>query len=227
MTQESLESATLGHAQSPAEAIPGYSAAITANGDITPVTPAPVSSQVGVDIPSSGQASSSTSPSQKCACLLCLGISTYDSTSVGTWHCRFASCNWGYKNPSTGFKWWMNLDRRKHEKTHYRLDPKLSQSTFSCPVENCRFSSKRWSDLLRHTSAKHCYNPAKFTCSVIGCKYNGEGNGFIRKDKLKDHYKNMHQGQRVPSQAVRAIEPASASSRVEASGSSSMGAQGE
>ncbi len=218
MTQEPLESATFGRAQPPAAAIPGYSAN-TAYEDTTQVTAAPVSSQAGVDTPSSGQASSSTSSGQKCACLACLGIGTYKPTSVAPYGCRFASCNWRSRYYYVS-----------HEKSHYQRDPKDSQSPFSCLIENCRFSSKRWSDLLRHTGAKHCNNPTKFPCSVIGCKYNGEGNGFIRKDKLKDHYKNMHQGQRVPGQPMRAIEPASASSRVEASGSrsiTSMGAQGE
>ena len=225
MTQEPLESATFGQAQSPAEAIPGYSAN-TANEDTTPVTPAPVSSQAAVDTPSSGQASSSTSPGQRCVCLVCLEIGTYNHpTSVVPCLCRFVSCNWVHSRWSTNYL--RIIQFLEHERTHYKPDPKGSQSPFSCLVEKCRFRSKRWSDLLRHTSAKHCSNPAMFTCSVIGCKYHGEGNGFTRKDKLTAHYKNMHQGQRVPGQAVRIIEPASALSHTEASGSSSMGAQEE
>ncbi len=229
MTQEPLESATFGHAQPPAEAIPVYNAN-TANEDTTQVTAAPVSSQAGVDTPSSGQASSSTSPDKNCACLVCLEIGIRNLTRRRPpFGCGFASCNWRTQN----HKWaadhpvyYSRAHRVWHEKFH-QLDPKDSQISFYCHVESCRFRSKRWPDLLRHTNAKHCNNPTKFPCSVIGCKYNGEGNGFIRYDKLKPHYKNMHQGQKVPGQAVRAIEPASASSRVEASASSSMDAQGD
>ena len=198
---------------SPAEAIPGYSAN-KANKDTNQVTAVPVPSPGGVDTPSSGQASSSTSPSEECTCIVCLAIGTLAVERDVLHNCRVASCNW------TILYW----RRHVHEQSHYQQGP---TTPFSCLVENCRFSSKRWADLYRHTSAKHCLNPARFACSVIGCKYNGEGNGFTRKDKLISHYKNMHKGQKVPGQAVRAIKPAPASSHAEASGSSSMGAQGE
>lgn len=231
MTPQPHENASLGHAQPLAEAIPGYSAN-TANEDSYRVTVALIPSQGGFDTPSFGQASSSTSPSKKCACIVCLGIGIYDSNPRGTYHCRFASCDW---IPITGagkevFEYTLQYQpvRIQHEKNHYRRDAKIfrppSSVPFSCPIETCHFSSKRWSDLHRHTTAKHCNNPTKFACSVIGCKYNAEGNGFTRKDKLTDHYKNMHQGQRFQGQAMRAIKPAQASSHADASGSNNIGA---
>lgn len=239
MTQNSPESSTFAPAQPLAEAIHGYSAETANNDDINQVTVAPNPPQGGLDDPSSGQASSSTSLSNNCACIVCLGIGISDSNPYDDpldpydpRHCRFSRCSWGeisYCNVRTewspGFSFYgMEIARARHEKTHYRRGPEDSGTPFSCPVENCHFSSKRWSDLHRHTAAKHCDNPAKFACSVIGCKFNGEGNGFTRKDKLTAHCKSMHQGQRVLGQAERAIRPAPASSHGEASGSSAIGA---
>lgn len=223
MTQTPLGSATFGHAQPLAEAIPGYSAN-TANDDTDQVTAAPIPPPGGVDTPSLGQESSSTNPSKKCACMVCLGIGTFESNGPGPIpiSCHFAGCSWdsgSWFGVTTSSEY-----RVQHEKTHYERGPENSQTPFYCLVENCRFSSKRWSDLRRHTTAKHCNSPNTFACSVIGCKYHGEGNGFTRKDKLTAHYKNMHQGQKIPGQAARAIKPAPASSHAEASGSSSIGA---
>ena len=192
--------------------IPGYSAETT-NDDIDRVTAPPAPSPGGIDNSSSGQASSTASPSKQCACIVCLEIG-FCYSNIGQPHCRFARCAWTTKNNS----WW-EARGLAHERTHYQRGPINSQTPFSCLGENCRYRSKRWSDLRRHTTAKHCNDPAKFACSVIGCKYNGDGNGFTRKDKLTDHYKNMHQGQRPRGQAARPIMLAQASSYAEASGS--------
>ena len=224
MTQDPLESANFGHAQPLAEAIPGHSI----NQDTNQVTSAPVvvPSQGDTDTPDPCQESSSTSPSKKCACIVCLGVGIIDPNRQGLHRCHLASCSWIANDASAPYRHLLaERDRAAHEKTHYR--PENSQSPLSCPTQNCRFTSKRWSDLHRHTSAKHCNNPTKFACSVMGCKYYGEGNGFIRKDKLTAHYKSMHQGQKVHGQAVRAIKPAPASFHAEASGSSSFGAYGK
>ena len=234
VTQEPLEDASFAHAEPLAEAIPDH----RANTVNDQVTATPIPSQGGVDTPSFGQVPSSTSPSKECACIVCLRVGIIDINNRGPYRCHLMSCNWicwareadnAYETYSTWAHQFSEKKRSAHEKTHYQRGPKDPETPFSCPVENCRFSSKRWSDLHRHTTAKHCKNPPKFACSVIGCKYNGEDNGFIRKDKLKDHYKNMHQGLKVPGQAVRAIKPAPAPFpyHAEASGSSSIGAQGE
>ena len=220
MTQNLHGSASSGHAPPLAEAPPGYGI-LTANEHTiqNTVPPGPLPpSQGGVDTPSFGQESSSAILGKKCACIVCLGIGVpLVRNPPGPVLCRLAGCNW------EGVWYSISL----HEKPHFQQDPINHPSTFFCPIEHCRFSSRRWSDLQRHTTAKHCSNPAKFACSVIGCKYYGEGNGFIRKDKLTDHNKNMHQGQRFHGQAVRAIEPAPAPAYTGASGSSSIGASEE
>ena len=221
MTQGPLPIATFGHAQPLAEAIPGYSENYAADEGTSQVTTTPTPSQAGIDTSSLGHGSSGTDHGKKCACIVCLEIGTY-SSSGDTYHCRFANCNGVYTGnlpPIRGF-----YSRMEHEKAHHQRGPKTLQTPFSCLVENCRYTSKRWPDLLRHTTHKHCNNPVKLACSVIGCKYYGEGNGFTRKDKLKAHYKSMHQGQQFRGQPMRAIRPAPVSSYAEASGSSSMSA---
>lgn len=231
MTPEPLEDASFGHAQPLAEAIPDHGAN-TANDHVTAT---PIPSQGGVDTPSFGQVPSSTSPSKECACIVCLRVGIIDYNERGPYRCHLTSCNWTIGISDEEIEkdeillHSVRRERNAHEKTHYQRGPKNPGTPFSCTVENCRFSSKRWSDLHRHTTAKHCKNPPKFACLVIGCKYNGEGNGFIRKDKLTDHYKNMHQGQKFRGQTVRAIKPAPAPapSHAEASGSSSIAAQGD
>lgn len=224
MTQEPPGSATCGHAQPAAEAIPRYSATTTANEVSNQVNDAYIPSQGGVETPSLGHESSSTSPSKGCGCIVCLEIGIIRSRD--NHFCHLANCNWEYEFSSHSSDRWVRKRRASHERTHYQGDPKTSQTPFFCPIDDCRFTSKRWPDLQRHTSAKHCNNPAKFVCSVIGCKYNGEGNGFTRKDKLMAHHKSMHQGQKIHGQPVRTIKPAPASSYAEASASSSFAAQG-
>ena len=63
--------------------------------------------------------------------------------------------------------------------------PKLR---FTCPV--CKKTYARSSDLKRH-AAKHRTGPREFSCPATGCPYKGD-KGFTRKDKMKDHVKNMH-----------------------------------
>lgn len=216
MTRPSLDNAAFGDATPPAEVVPGCSAN-RPNEDTNQVTTALTPVQDGSDALSPGQASSSNN-SKNCACIVCLGIGCPRSLDNNPDYCRFEGCDYIRKYYFQYMPW--------HEKSHYKQDRKINGSPFYCPVKNCRFSTKRWTDLYRHTTATHCNNPAKFECSVIGCKYHGEGNGFTRKDKLTDHCRKMHQGQMVPRQVVRALKPAPASSHTEASGSGSIGALG-
>lgn len=226
MTRSSLDNVTLGDAQPPAEVVPGCSAN-RPNEDTNQVTTALTPAQDASDALSSGQASSSNN-SKNCACIVCLEIGCsrlWDNEPLvdGRFRCRIEDCN--YISIYYTRKYCI-LDMVRHEKSHYKQDRKIDESPFYCPVKNCRFSAKRWTDLYRHTTARHCNNPAKFECSVIGCKYHGEGNGFTRKDKLTDHCRKMHRGQMVPRQVVRTLNPAPASSHAEASGSGSIGALG-
>ena len=211
----SLGSASLGRAQPLAEWIPNYSAD-SANEDTHTVTAAPMPLQGYANTPNSDLESSNISTNKTCACMVCLGIGVVDENAPHVTPCR-VNCGWIFVDR-------IATDRAEHERTHYRQDLKHTKTPFCCLVEHCRFSSRRWSDLIRHTTARHCKNPSKFVCSVIGCKYHGEGNGFTRKDKLTEHYRSMHQGQKVPGQAGRAIKPAPASFHAEAQGSSSSGA---
>ena len=218
MTPSSLENATFGDGQPPAEVVPGCSAN-RPNEDTNQVTTALTSAQEGFDALSSGQASSNNN-SKKCACIVCLEIGSLPSKDDHGFRCRLEGC--AFVAPHyipTSLGW--------HEKRHYKQDFRTSGTPFYCPVESCRFSTKRWTDLYRHTTAKHCNNPGKFECSVIGCQYHGEGNGFTRRDKLTDHCRKMHRGEKVPGQVVRTLKPAPASSHAEASGSGSIAALGK
>lgn len=228
MTQSSPESAFSGHVQSLAEVASGYGVN-KANEDANQLTTAPIPSQGGIDTPDSGPVSSNTNLSEKCACIVCLAIGVYDSSNYGPEHCHVVSCDWKSYAHRIEEYWGEKAKgkyRAAHAKTHYQLGqgPEESQP-FHCLVQDCRYSAKRWTDLRRHTTATHCKNPAMFECAVMGCKYHGEGNGFTRKDKLTAHYRSMHNGQRVPGQASRTIQPALASSHAQGSGSNSIAAQ--
>ena len=89
--------------------------------------------------------------------------------------------------PNCGLKATSRLEACEHEKGHFH-----EKMLYYCAYECCSFHTKRWSDLLRHCQAKHCLNPPKFPCPVVGCKYSGD-NGFRRKDKFNDHYRNVHE----------------------------------
>ena len=220
MTQPSPESATSGPAQPLA---PSYNAK-TSNYDTNQLAAAQVPLQAAVDAPTSGQDSSSITPGESCTCIACHEKKvTHDSDIL--YHCNFADCSWGsntMENPCLRFL--VAKCRLAHVRSHYRQDTNLTESPFLCPVQNCHYKSKRGADLARHTTAKHCNKPAKFECPEIGCKYNGEGNGFTRKDKLTAHKKAMHYGHKAAGQAVRALKPAPASAHAGALGPSSTAA---
>ena len=233
MAQSSPEFDSPGNAQPLAEVAPGYSVN-KANEDADQLTAAPFPSQSGIEAPGSGQASSSTNLSKNCACIVCLAIGVYDASNYGPEHCHFVSCNWTSRYERTWFepsnstegKQRKGKDRATHARTHYQQGegPKYSQP-FHCPVKDCHYSTERWTDLRRHTTATHCKSPAMFECSVIGCRFHGEGKGFARKDKLTAHYRSMHNGQRIPGRVVPTLQPAQASSYAEASGSGSIARQ--
>lgn len=58
----------------------------------------------------------------------------------------------------------------------------------ACPV--CQKTYGRLSDLKRH-AAKHRTGHREFSCPATWCRYRGD-KGFTRKDKMKEHVKNMH-----------------------------------
>lgn len=62
------------------------------------------------------------------------------------------------------------------------------KSRSTCSV--CKKTYARSSDLKRH-AAKHRPGLREFSCPATVCPYKGN-KGFTRKDKMKDHVKNMH-----------------------------------
>ena len=125
--------------------------------------------------------------------------------------CRYSGCSAnfgripGYFNETSHG---LYEDRHYHERDHYEAIDASGTKKYRCNVERCNFSTKRWADLVRHSTTKHCTNPdvQKFPCPDIGCKYSG-ANGFTRKDKLKSHYDNVHKGNAVLGKAPRALKP--------------------
>ena len=142
------------------------------------------------------------SSSQKdCTCISCLGIGIgYDSPPYVEGKglkCRFPSC----------LTFLVKFDIPKffvHERRHYGQSGK-----YTCLELDCQVVTKQFGDLRRHYKAKHCTNPNKeqFPCPLVWCKYSGN-NGFARKDKLKSHYRNIHEGKPGPAKAGRVLKPA-------------------
>ena len=146
-------------------------------------------------------------PSYGCSCIACLSVGAH-TTTFKDWRDRGMSCLLPHCNPSTG---WHSV--HLHERSHFHT---ANGDAFRCLEPDCPFSSKRWPDLVRHYTVKHCTNPKKFRypCPVVWCKYSGE-NGFTRKDKLKSHYKNIHEGKPGPAvKGGRVIKPALLKPRV-------------
>ena len=142
------------------------------------------------------------SSSQKhCTCISCLeiGVDWFSAPYVADKgiKCRFPGCLTILNNlyPTKFYV---------HERCHYGQSGK-----YTCLEQNCEVVTKNFGDLRRHDKAKHCTNPNKeqFSCPVVWCKYSGN-NGFPRKDKLKSHYRNIHEGKPGPAKAGRVLKPA-------------------
>ena len=82
------------------------------------------------------------------------------------------------------------------ENTNY--DPEMLRLHYlyehynDCLYPGCWLRFHDLTDLRRHIR-KHREGPRAFNCPAPGCPRKGE-NGFYRKDKMKDHYKNKHTG---------------------------------
>lgn len=77
---------------------------------------------------------------------------------------------------------------------------------YHCDHHGCTHKCKRWDDLMRHASTCHCLNARKFPCGFPGCERGGE-NGFARKDKMNEHFKNVHLGVGIPPKNPRRLAP--------------------
>ncbi|KAL8917077.1 MAG: hypothetical protein Q9208_008193 [Pyrenodesmia sp. 3 TL-2023] len=82
----------------------------------------------------------------------------------------------------------------------------FANGLYHCDAPGCSHKCKRKGDLERHISTSHCLNAKKFPCSYPGCERGG-ANGFPRKDKLKDHFENVHRGVGIPPKQPRALVP--------------------
>lgn len=147
--------------------------------------------------------SATPSSSRECSCITCLDLG---SERVWSWTfnhtdypCRLSDCNFNARPGSQIYCEYTNqLATRKHEKNHFR-----HEGQFRCIEDRCVYGAKRWSDLKRHYTSKHCLNPkTKFPCPEIGCKYGGN-NGFTRKDKLKSHREKVHEKSARPEKCFR------------------------
>ena len=135
----------------------------------------------------------------RCDCIVCTNVGGHPHTTYGHgYRCRFTDC--GKTTATFDFL-------EKHEKRHF-----LHEGGYKCNASNCTRSCKRFTDLTRHVTSVHCKNPQKFPCPMFWCRHSGE-NGFTRKDKMKSHYKEVHEGNRKVNPNVsrgvpRAILPA-------------------
>ena len=138
-----------------------------------------------------------------CACISCLNIFWYGGQSRSgseKFKCHFPSC---LTSETSSNRLW------KHETSHYGM-----RGQYKCLEKDCQTVIQNFYELKRHYK-KHCTSPDKeiFSCPVLSCKYSGK-NGFSRKDKLKSHYKNIHEGKPGPLKAGRVIKPATLKPRV-------------
>ena len=181
-----------------------------------------------------------------CECISCLGIGksrepSYRDyvngrgSSEAYYSCRLLGCLhtegtvWHNNNDSLAFAFLppsrMSNESlafalaclRRHEKAHFR-----EEGHFKCLSDHCTFVTKRWSDLKRHSTVMHCKNAKKFACTVPYCKFAGDNNGFLRKDKLTSHFNRVHKGVKAaPRGTLRAIKAAPAKEAVNGAGSAS------
>lgn len=131
-----------------------------------------------------------------CSCMVCLLIGVPGNWIEGVC-CRFKDCD---------FTTDIHAEYISHERDHYHGP---GNPLFRCVEQHCRFVTKRWPDLIRHNTVRHCTKPKQFACPVPWCKYSGD-NGFARKDKLRSHQRNVHQGDAmsVATSNFRPIQPA-------------------
>ena len=101
-------------------------------------------------------------------------------------------------------------DLRRHEKAYVG-----TKHHFTCRSDCCTFVTQRWRDLKRHPTVMHCKNANRFPCLVLYCKFAGDNNGFLRKDKLTSQFKKVHDGVKAaPHGTLRAIKAAAAKEAV-------------
>ena len=118
----------------------------------------------------------------------------HPESRLWTFGCRFTGCQW--TTTKGVFQVWAHETQR----SHYG-----KPGDYRCREANCKFITKRFGDLKRHCSSKHCIKPRNLKCPVLSCRYHQDG--FARKDKLDSHYQKVHGGKSQPGKPNQAIKP--------------------
>ena len=150
-------------------------------------------------------------PDQICTCVTCLEENSFHNAYLKlydehpewiSWYfgCRVTGCQWIVKNDGKAYNDLFTVWCHEREKSHYG---KLG--SWRCVEANCKFITKRFGDLKRHCSSKHCIKPKKLKCPVLSCRYHQDG--FARKVKLDSHYQKAHGGKSQPGKPNQAIKP--------------------
>lgn len=172
--------------------------------------------ETGRDVPTQdSQELKSLVPDQVCTCAACLWSywcpshlkreSGHPERLSWKFGCRITGCQWTTDSAPQvvgGVNALQHLLWHEKKRSHYG---KPGDGDFRCLETGCKFVTKRFNDLKRHSSSKHCIKPQIFKCAVLDCKYHETG--FARKDKRKSHYQNVHQGKPQPGKANQAIKP--------------------
>lgn len=142
-----------------------------------------------------------------CDCVACFLSSVasayiYQSNPI----CKFSSCRKSYYEIIGTTSNYNDLKGQSAFRNHF-LQHYHQSGQYICQIESCKSTFQRPNDMVRHYRSQHCTRREKYPCNVIGCKYTGD-NGFARKDKLRSHYKNVHEGQALPGRSLRTILPA-------------------
>lgn len=144
---------------------------------------------------------------QICTCAACLDRSSklhraciewqdeHPESRLWTFGCRVTGCQW-----TTKYAYLVYVCCHESERDHYG-----KPGDYRCREANCKFITKRFGDLKRHCSSKHCIKPRNLKCPVLGCSYHKDG--FARKDKLDSHYQKVHGGKSQPGKPNQAIKP--------------------
>jgi len=167
----------------------------------------------------------SCSPDHNCTCISCLHLASHpiDTTRLSDGQvsviCKLPGCNHVegrvrtsllYANSGTTildgyyedfFHYRNDIDMINHERNHFKR-----AGIYRCLEPGCGKTTKKFADLKRHYRVAHCTNAIKYPCPTLGCKYSGN-NGFLREDKLKSHYRNVHKEKAAPSKSLQDIYP--------------------
>ena len=135
-------------------------------------------------------------PAKCCTCITCQELGAYGMRSINSAPnkerkpCGIMGCK--------DIRLWEICPG--HERGHFK-----TPSGYACAEQGCHFVNKKFTDLQRHYTSKHCTNPnaKNFECPEIGCEYK-----TARKDKLKEHQKCKHKGKPKLGKPYRVIKPA-------------------